>query len=174
MPSFWVTTPPVPSRNPSGGEWPHILYKRVPVYFSGQEPNHQKACGWRLSIRVSYLCSYPGSLLDDVLLIEKDRDGDACENSDKRRGETGDNAFAHADGKEQVEGEDDDLDDDGNGHAQRGDNAAPVRPRPPSTFSRALRGDAEVADVAGDEGHVCLDHADDRKIGNGLHGPERS
>ena len=46
-------------------------------------------------------------------------------------------------------------------------------PGPPSTFSRALRGDAEVADVAGDEGHVCLDHADDRKIGNGLHGPER-
>ena len=87
--------------------------------------------------------------------------------------ETKEKKNAHADGKEQVEGEDDDLDDDGNGHAQRGDNAAPVRPRPPSTFSRALRGDAEVADVAGDEGHVCLDHADDRKIGNGLHGPER-
>lgn len=68
----------------------------------------------------------------------------------------------------------DDADDGRNGHAQRDDNAAPVRPRPPSTFSRALRGDAEVADVAGDEDHVCLDHADDRKIGNGLHGPERS
>ncbi len=33
-------------------------------------------------------------------------------------------------------------------------------------------GDAEVADVAGNEGHVCPGHADDRKVGNRLHKPD--
>ena len=157
---------------------------------------------WFASIHSSIiLLPYSGSLLGDVLLIEKIaiiveakletmplrtpmvRMMGTClslDMADYRAGSSNWRALAtnaelleHLCAHEDIHSKDD-ADDGRNGHAQRDDNAAPVRPRPPSTFSRALRGDAEVADVAGDEDHVCLDHADDRKIGNGLHGPERS
>ena len=80
----------------------------------------------------------------------------------------------HLRAREDTRGEDDDIDDDGNGHTQRGDNAAPVRPRlhPGRLLRDHGAGDAEVADVAGNEGHVCPGHADDRKVGNGLHEPD--
>jgi hypothetical protein len=102
----------------------------------------------------------------NILFVEKDCDSNAHEDRDKRRGKTGNGALTHANGKEQAKGE-----DDGDGHAQRGDNASLIRPRFHSR--RLLRnhgtGDAEITDIAGNKSHICPGDADDQEIGNGLH-----
>ncbi len=154
-------------------------------------------------------------LLDNILFVEKDCNSNTHEDRDKRRGKTGNEAFTHANGKEQAKGEDDGgqlelgrgelhedrtkqggqqelkrlndklglllehlparkaprSKDDGDGHAQRGDNASLIRPRLHSgnLLCNHGAGDAEIVDIAGNEGHVCPGEADDQEIGNGLH-----
>ena len=91
------------------------------------------------------------------------------EGIDDKRGQL----LEHLRAREDASSKDDDVDDDGNGHAQCSDNAAPVRPRlhPGRLLRDHGAGDTEVADVAGNEGHVCPGDADDRKVRNGLHEP---
>ena len=56
--------------------------------------------------------------------------------------------------------------DDGDDHAQRGDNASLIRPRLNSggLLCNHGAGDAEIVDIAENEGHVCPGDADDQEM----------